>query len=115
MQFLNLCKFKPTSIYLFIFKLYMEHLISDHNYKGKMMQDLAIPMLNFVRFVLTYFSGLWEGPSIAGPSYALSSTLPNFVLSKELLRVNAAISKSHRIIWKGKLDWDIDKERYIPL
>lgn len=45
--FLNLCKFKANSIYLFTFKLYMEHLISDRNYKEKMMQDLAIPCAQF--------------------------------------------------------------------
>lgn len=44
MQFLNLRKFKLNSIFfLFTFKLYMEHLIFDHNYEEKRMQDLAIP------------------------------------------------------------------------
>lgn len=32
---------------------------------------------------------------MAGHSYALSSTLPDFVLCKELLRLNAALPKNH--------------------
>lgn len=76
----------------------MVHLISDRRYKGKKIcKTWQFPVLNFLRFVLTHFSSLGEDPSMAGPPYPLSSTLPSFVLSKELLRVNATLPKNYRI------------------